>query len=308
VGPSYRLLELALIRAHRAGQFGAPDDTAVEPRARLPTAAEVGRSVLRLYRERPVALVGSALLVQLVSLPLALPAGLAVSEAEAIHRPAVMASIREVLGSGVPFGDLAATALLLATEGVFRAYVPALGIAVGTALATMVAIAAVVGRTRPNAIASVSLVAAGVIIVLAVVAAYRAIWHAALDRAGVDETAFLALAALGLVLALVSLVLGTWLSVRWSFAPVAIGRGAGLRSALEESTALVLGRWWALSGLLLLAILAAALAFAPIGLILGWLPAGHPEGIAAAHVAQALVAPIVPAAVTLIHARLRRDG
>jgi hypothetical protein len=239
---------------------------------------------------------------------LALPFGLAVSEAEAIHRPAVVASIREVLGSGVPFRDLAATALLLATDGVFRAYVPALGIAVGSALATMVVIAAVVGATRPHPVATVALVGSGVIVVLAVVVAYRAIWHAALDRAGMDETAFLALAALGLVLALVSLVLGTWLSVRWAFAPVAIGRGSGLRSALEESTVLVRGRWWGLSGLLLLAILGAALAFAPIGLILGWLPAGHPGGIASAHLAQALVAPIVPAAVTLVHERLRAGG
>jgi hypothetical protein len=280
----------------------------VEPRARLPTPAELGRSVLRQYRQRPLALVGSALLVQLLTLPLALPAGLAVSEAEVIHRPAVVASIREVLGSGVPFGDLAATALLLATDGVFRAYVPALVIAVGTALATMVVIAAVVGRTRPNPVATVAFVAAGAIVVLAVVAAYRAIWHAALDRAGVDETAFLGLAGLGLVLALGALVLGTWLSVRWSFAPVAIGRGSGLRPALEESAVLVRGRWWGLSGLLLLAILAAALAFAPIGLILGWLPAGHPGGIAAAHLAQALVAPIVPAAVALIGERLRAGG
>lgn len=268
----------------------------------------MGRSVLRLYRERPVAVVGSALLVQLLSLPVALPAGLAVSEAEVIHRPAVVAAIREVLGSGVPFGDLAATALLLATDGVFRAYVPALGIAVGTALATMVVIAAVVRRTRPNPVATVALVAAGAIVVLAAVAAYRAIWYAALDRAGLDETAFLALATLGLVLALVSLVLGTWLSVRWSFVPVAIGRGSGLRSALDESRTLVRGRWWGLSGLLLLAILAAALAFAPIGLTLGWLPAGHPGGIAAAHMAQGLVAPILPAAVTLIHERLRAGG
>ena len=230
------------------------------------------------------------------------------SEAELIHRPAVVASIREVLGSGVAFGDLAATALLLATDGVFRAYVPALGIAVGTALATMVVIAAVVGRTRPNLVATVALVAAGAIVVVAVVAAYRAIWHAALDRAGVDETAFLTLAALGLVLAVVSLVLGTWLSVRWAFAPVAIGRGSGLRTALDESTVLVRSRWWGLAGLLLLVILAAALAFAPIGVTLGWLPAGSPAGIAAAHLAQALVAPIVPAAATLIHERLRAGG
>jgi hypothetical protein len=277
----------------------------MDPRDHLPSAVDLAGGVLRLYRRRPFAVVGTALLVQIISLPVAVPAGIAVAEAEAIHRPAVVASLESVLGTGVPFRELAVAALLLATDGVFEAYVPALAIAVMTALGTMIVTAAVVGRMRPNAVAATAFVAAGAIIVIGVVVAYRAIWEAALDRADVDDQAFLALAGIGFALAVGALVVGTWLSVRWSFAPVAIARGAGLPAAIDESERLVRGRWLALSGLLLLAILAAALVFAPIGLLLALLPAGHPVGITAAHLAQALVGPIVPAVLTLTHAALR---
>lgn len=276
------------------------DHVDVESTASLPDATELARRVAGLYRRYPWRLLGAALAVQVGSLPVALWAGLGVVDAERLHRPLVVSFFEEQFGSQAPYAGLAIQGLLLATEGVFRAYQPALALAVATALGTMVAVPAALRPGALNVRAALALVAAATIVVLADVAAFWAVWRSGLDRSGVDEPAFAAFAIVALVLAVGSLLGGTWFSVRWSLAPALIASGVGLRDAVDGSDQLVNRRWWLVSALLLLAILAAALAFAPVAFVLSLLPPGEPAGIAAAHLAQAIVAPIVPLTVALI--------
>lgn len=296
--------------------WGVPPQ-AVVPARPTPSLDIVGRRVVDLYRRRAAWLIGPALIVQLVSLPVGLWAGRLVEDAVRRQQQLIVDSIGQHIGTRPEDLALWYTPILLATDLAFRAYLVSIAGATLTALVSTVVVAAVAGALlagrAPMAglrdwlrhpVAGLVLAVAGTAVVVLDAIAYWATWRGAVDRVGTDPAAFVLLLLAGFVIGIVSVVVGTWLSVRWSLSLAAAAVDPiGPADALAESTRLVRGRFWAVSVILIAALLAAAVVLAPLVVVAGLVP-----GVASAvtlHLVQAVAAPIVPVAMTVLLVELR---
>lgn len=116
---------------------------------------------------------------------------------------------------------------------------------------------------------------------------------------------FMGLLIVLMAITIIGIPFAVYYSVKWGFVPQAIVlEGRSLRDAMSRSSDLVKGQWWRVLGIMIVVGIISAVLGGILNSILGLLP------IVGIIVAQALIAPVVPIAQTLLYFDLktRHDG